>query len=215
MWCFALWCRRCRIHRYIAAPQKYPDKDGHAAKNDTKCFAIYLPISCMFSPEATPLLKASWPPSRTETDRLEDFLPVSTTNPVTSSLRGTLHRVHTILHDLNLTGGWTDSKSHMYSNSNSCQKYECIHMYLTQYFLVPFFTSVGETDPDPHVFGPPGTGSVSQRFGSGSFPFFIKVLSRRLKTEDNVPGVKLLEKNMKNLSCIHKVTEERSRIWIR
>jgi hypothetical protein len=37
--------------------------------------------------------------------------------------------------------------------------------------------SVG--DPDPHVFGPPGSGSISQRYGSGfgSFPFLIKVLS--------------------------------------
>ncbi len=35
--------------------------------------------------------------------------------------------------------------------------------------------------PDPHVFGPPGyvSGSISQRYGSGSrfFPFLIKVLS--------------------------------------
>ncbi len=36
--------------------------------------------------------------------------------------------------------------------------------------------SVG--DPDPHVFRPPGYGSISQRYGSGSFPFLIKVLSR-------------------------------------
>ncbi len=35
--------------------------------------------------------------------------------------------------------------------------------------------SVG--DPHPHVFGPPGSGSISQRYGSGSFPFLIKVLS--------------------------------------
>ncbi len=39
--------------------------------------------------------------------------------------------------------------------------------------------SVG--DPDSHVFGPPGSGSISRRygygFGSGSFPFLIKVLS--------------------------------------
>ncbi len=35
--------------------------------------------------------------------------------------------------------------------------------------------------PDTHVFGPPGSGSSSQRYisssGSGSFPFLIKVLS--------------------------------------
>ncbi len=39
--------------------------------------------------------------------------------------------------------------------------------------------SVGDPDPDqqdPHVFGPPGSGSFSQRYGSGSFPFLIKVL---------------------------------------
>jgi hypothetical protein len=48
-------------------------------------------------------------------------------------------------------------------------------------FTGAVFTSVGEPDPDPYVFVPPG---------SGSFPFFIKVLSSRLKTEDNVPGVR-------------------------
>jgi hypothetical protein len=32
-------------------------------------------------------------------------------------------------------------------------------------------------DPDPHVFGPPGSGSISQRYGPGSFPFLINVLS--------------------------------------
>ncbi len=44
--------------------------------------------------------------------------------------------------------------------------------------------SVGDPDADsqdPYVFGPPGSGSVSQRYGSeswsGSFPFLIKVLS--------------------------------------
>jgi hypothetical protein len=36
--------------------------------------------------------------------------------------------------------------------------------------------SVGDPDPDPHVFGP--FGYVSQRYGSGSFPLLIKVLSK-------------------------------------
>ncbi len=36
-------------------------------------------------------------------------------------------------------------------------------------------SSVGDPDQeDPHVFGP--SGSVSQRYGSGSFPFLIKML---------------------------------------
>jgi hypothetical protein len=37
--------------------------------------------------------------------------------------------------------------------------------------------SVEDPEPHPHVFGPPGSGSISQRYGSGSFPFLIKVLS--------------------------------------
>ncbi len=36
-------------------------------------------------------------------------------------------------------------------------------------------SSVGDKDPDPHVFGPPGSGSISQMYGygSGSSPFLI------------------------------------------
>ena len=30
-------------------------------------------------------------------------------------------------------------------------------------------SSVPNPDPDPHVFGPPGSGFTSQRYGSGSF----------------------------------------------
>jgi hypothetical protein len=39
-------------------------------------------------------------------------------------------------------------------------------------------SSVG--DPDPDVFGPPGSGSISQRYGSGSvsFPILIQVMRR-------------------------------------
>jgi hypothetical protein len=60
---------------------------------------------------------------------------------------------------------------------------------------------------DPHGFGPYGSGSISQRHGSvagsGSFPFLIKVLNglkyclqnkiltQKVKTEDNVPAVEL------------------------
>jgi hypothetical protein len=42
--------------------------------------------------------------------------------------------------------------------------------------LLGYLSSVG--DPE-HVFGPPGSGSISQRYGSGSgsFPFLIMMLS--------------------------------------
>ncbi len=47
--------------------------------------------------------------------------------------------------------------------------------------------SVEDLDPgpDPHVFRPPGSGSISQRYvsrsGYGSFPFLIKVLTGQAK----------------------------------
>ncbi len=51
--------------------------------------------------------------------------------------------------------------------------------YMAQWALAPrqsygfgmLFCSVADPDPDPpdpHVFGPPGSGSTSQRYGSGS-----------------------------------------------
>ncbi len=47
---------------------------------------------------------------------------------------------------------------------------------LFEYFFS--FASVVDPDPqDPHVFGPSGSGTVRQRYGSGSgyFPFLIKM----------------------------------------
>jgi hypothetical protein len=43
------------------------------------------------------------------------------------------------------------------------------------YFLlfILLISSVADPDlPDPHVFGPPGSGSTSQRYGSGTGSFF-------------------------------------------
>jgi hypothetical protein len=31
----------------------------------------------------------------------------------------------------------------------------------------------GDPNPDPHVFGPPGSRSISKKYGTGSFPFFM------------------------------------------
>jgi hypothetical protein len=45
-----------------------------------------------------------------------------------------------------------------------------------QLYAVFVFYSVGDPDPEPHVFGPPGSGSISHRRGSGSF-ILINVLS--------------------------------------
>jgi hypothetical protein len=33
-------------------------------------------------------------------------------------------------------------------------------------------------DPDPYVFGPPGSVSISQRYGSGSFYYQAKIVSK-------------------------------------
>jgi hypothetical protein len=35
-------------------------------------------------------------------------------------------------------------------------------------------------DPDPHVFGPPGSGSINQRYGSGSFYRHAKIVRKIL-----------------------------------
>jgi hypothetical protein len=68
-------------------------------------------------------------------------------------------------------------------------------------------------------FGPPGSGSISQRYGSGSgsgsFPFshyklfsITQNFNKKLNflTEDNMPEGKLKEKNMKFFFCILKGT---------
>jgi hypothetical protein len=56
-------------------------------------------------------------------------------------------------------------------------------------FRIPT-TSVADPDsPDPHVFGPPGSGSTSQRYGSGSGSFYhhAKIVRKTL-----VPTIFLL-----------------------
>jgi hypothetical protein len=35
-------------------------------------------------------------------------------------------------------------------------------------------------DPDPHVFGPAGSGSISQRYGSGSFYHHANIVRKTL-----------------------------------
>jgi hypothetical protein len=42
-------------------------------------------------------------------------------------------------------------------------------------------SSVADPDPpDPHVFGPSGSGSTSQRYGSGSFYHYAKIVRKTL-----------------------------------
>ncbi len=40
--------------------------------------------------------------------------------------------------------------------------------------------SVADLDPDPYVFGPPGSGSISQRYGSGSLYHQAKIVGKTL-----------------------------------
>jgi hypothetical protein len=85
-------------------------------------------------------------------------------------------------------------------------------------------------DPDPHVFGPPGSGSTSQRYGSGSFYHHAKIVKKNLdsfyfvtlfdflslKNDVNVPSKRNKQKNCrKNLFFVGilKVNDENS--WIR
>jgi hypothetical protein len=65
-------------------------------------------------------------------------------------------------------------------------------------------------EPDPHVFGPPGSGSTSQRYGSGSFYHQAKIVRKTLipnvlwllldflslKKDVNVPSKSNMQKNL-------------------
>ena len=39
-------------------------------------------------------------------------------------------------------------------------------------FMVPASDADPDSDPDPYVFWPPGSGSISTRYGSGSGSFY-------------------------------------------
>jgi hypothetical protein len=41
-------------------------------------------------------------------------------------------------------------------------------------------TETSVVDPDPDVFGPPGSGTVSHRYGSGSFYNQVKIIKKTL-----------------------------------
>jgi hypothetical protein len=56
---------------------------------------------------------------------------------------------------------------------------------------IPYIHTSSVPDPDPHVFGPPGSGSTSQRYGSGSGSFYhhAKIVRKTLKTLARGKGV--------------------------
>jgi hypothetical protein len=55
-------------------------------------------------------------------------------------------------------------------------------------------TSVADPDPeDPYVFGPPGSGFISQRYGSGSFDHLVKIVTSKNNLQ-KVKSKKKLEK---------------------
>ncbi len=70
------------------------------------------------------------------------------------------------------------------------------------------FRSVADPDPPaPHVFGPPGSGSTSERYGSGSFYHHEKIVRKNL---DSFYFVTLFDyfslKNDVNVLYLQKVT---------
>jgi hypothetical protein len=59
----------------------------------------------------------------------------------------------------------------------------CVDIKVNLIFLYIIFYSVADPDPsDPYVLGPPGSGSASQRYGSGSGSFYhqAKILGKTL-----------------------------------
>jgi hypothetical protein len=53
-----------------------------------------------------------------------------------------------------------------------------VQICLSGYRLTKMIISVGDPDPDPHVFGPPRSGYISQRYGSRSFYHQAKILRK-------------------------------------
>jgi len=41
-----------------------------------------------------------------------------------------------------------------------------------------YSSSIADPDPDPYVFGPPGSRSISKRYGSGSFYHQAKIVKK-------------------------------------
>jgi hypothetical protein len=75
----------------------------------------------------------------------------------------------------------------MLTNSDKDQTKAC----LSSIFNLPLsllFISVGDPfpnlDPDPHVSGPPGSGSISQRYGSESVSFYHPSIIKQKKKEN-------------------------------
>ncbi len=57
----------------------------------------------------------------------------------------------------------------------------------------PFFESSSVADPDPQVFGPPGSGSICQSYGSGSYYHHAKIVGKILiPTIFKIVGIKIL-----------------------
>jgi hypothetical protein len=55
------------------------------------------------------------------------------------------------------------------------------------------FSKTSVPDPDPQVFGPPGSGSTSQRYGSGSGSFYHHAKIVRKKNLDSFYFVTLFD----------------------
>jgi hypothetical protein len=59
------------------------------------------------------------------------------------------------------------------ANQNPCADQQAPTVAPVVYLITGI--SVGDQDPDPHVFWPPGSNSQMYGSGSGSFPFLINV----------------------------------------
>jgi hypothetical protein len=64
-----------------------------------------------------------------------------------------------------------------------------LKIYTFFYFIIYVFSSVPDPDPpDQHVFGPLGSGSITQKYGSGSGSGSL-VLSNKIVMKTLIPTV--------------------------
>ncbi len=69
---------------------------------------------------------------------------------------------------------WPDGYRQRQGGQDSAALQDFLQTAIRQVRYLTASHSVGDPDPDPHDFGPLGSGSVSQRYGSGSFPLSLR-----------------------------------------
>jgi hypothetical protein len=80
-----------------------------------------------------------------------------------------------------LRHGFRDANKTLAGLRKECADLKVLALKASLTYVFFSIVSISVTDPpDPHVFGPPGSGSISQRYGSGSLYHQAKMVRKTL-----------------------------------